>query len=142
MSHKCTKCGILYSDASPELLNGCSCGSKFFYYIREEKKEKLIETEKELEKIDPIKIEEDIRQMSEIEPEKPVILDLESIKVIEPGKFEIDLFNLFSKKRILIYKLEEGKYIIDLASSFKINKKEVDKRIKDPKLQGKESLNP
>ena len=55
------------------------------------------------------------------EPETPVILDLESVKVLAPGKFEIDVVNLFSKKRPLIYKLGEGKYIIDLASTLKID---------------------
>jgi len=56
----------------------------------------------------------------------PVILDLESIKVLKPGKYEIDVVNLFSKKRPLIYKLEEGKYIIDLASSIKVNSDKLD----------------
>ena len=54
-----------------------------------------------------------------VEEEVPVILDLESVKVLGPGKFEIDVVNLFSKERPLIYKLEEGKYIIDLASTLK-----------------------
>ena len=52
----------------------------------------------------------------------PVILDIESVRAVGEGKFEIDVANLFSKKRPLIYKLEEGKYIIDLASSLNIGK--------------------
>ena len=32
------------------------------------------------------------------EPDKPVILDLESVRVLKPGKFEIDIVNLFSKE--------------------------------------------
>ena len=39
------------------------------------------------------------------------------MRTVGPGKFEIDVVNLFNKKRPLIYKLEEGKYIIDLAST-------------------------
>ena len=54
-----------------------------------------------------------------IDPNAPVILDFESIRVIGTGKFEIDIVNLFKKGRPLIYKLEEGKYIIDLASTLK-----------------------
>ena len=62
--------------------------------------------------------EKDIREMAGITDEKaPVILDLESVRAIGSGKFEIDLVNLFRKDRPLIYKLEEGKYIIDLAST-------------------------
>jgi len=50
--------------------------------------------------------------------EAPIVLDLESIKIRKPGKFELDLVNLFNKKQPLVYKLEEGKYVIDLAESF------------------------
>jgi predicted nucleic acid-binding Zn-ribbon protein len=91
----------------------------------------------ELNKLDKEKIEKDVRDIIGISEKEdaPVILDLESIRILEPGKFEIDVVNLFSKKRPLIYKLEEGKYIIDLASTLKLNAEEVrelGKKIKDP----------
>jgi len=47
------------------------------------------------------------------------VLDIESVRVLKPGKFEIDLVHLFNKKNPLVYKLEEGKYIIDIAETFK-----------------------
>jgi predicted nucleic acid-binding Zn-ribbon protein len=73
--------------------------------------------EKELETI-----EKDIREMAGIiDDDSPVILDIESIRAIGPGKYEIDVVNLFNKERPLIYKIEEGKYIIDLASTLKGN---------------------
>jgi predicted nucleic acid-binding Zn-ribbon protein len=72
------------------------------------------------------KIEKDVREIAGIVEEKaPVILDLESVRVTGDGKFEIDLVNLFRKDRPLIYKLEEGKYIIDLASTLQQSAKEV-----------------
>ena len=123
MPHQCVHCNEIYPDGSKELLEGCSCSSRFFYYIKQEKlnesKEKIVE----LEKADKVQVEKDIREMTGLneEPETPVILDLESVKVLAPGKFEIDVVNLFSKKRPLIYKLGEGKYIIDLASTLKID---------------------
>lgn len=127
MPHQCTKCGKVYPDASEELLKGCVCSSRFFYYIRQEKFEQL-EKEKdqvmeELEKADKKQIEKDIREITGMDkkPEEPVILDLESVRVLKPGKFEIDIVNLFSKHRPLIYKLEEGKYVIDLASTLTAN---------------------
>ncbi|MBR9706276.1 hypothetical protein GOV14_04525 [Candidatus Pacearchaeota archaeon] len=151
MPHQCTKCGVIYKDASPEILKGCSCGSKFFYYIKQEALDKKKETVDEqlfdalpqdiqdkiteLDKADKDQIERDIREITGLndeEMEKPVILDLESVKVISPGKFEIDVVNLFNKKRPLIYKLEEGKYIIDLAASFKASTDELSRKIKDP----------
>ncbi len=142
MGHECVHCGKIYPDASEELLKGCSCGGKFFYYIKQEKIDEIElgksnevqEVKKELEKSDKEQIEKDIRDITGLkeEPEKPVILDLESVKVIRPGKFEIDVVNLFNKRRPLIYKLEEGKYIIDLAASLNINKEEINKKIKNP----------
>ncbi len=125
MPHQCTKCGEMYPDASEELLKGCKCGSRFFYYIRQDKYDSLREEYKkkivELEKADKEQIEKDIRELTGLDkkPDKPVVLDLESVRVLEPGKFEIDLINLFAKSRPLIYKLEEGKYVIDLENSFK-----------------------
>ena len=71
----------------------------------------------EFKEEDKIAIEQDIREIMNIEDEEiPVILDLESVRVLSPGKFQIDIVNLFDKNRPIIYKLEEGKYIIDLAS--------------------------
>ncbi len=121
MPHQCTHCGEIYPDASEELLKGCSCGAKFFYYIKQEKVDELHKIREqiiELPKEDKIQIEKDIREITGMdeEPDKPVILDLESIRTLEPGKFEIDIVNLFKKDRPLIYNLEKGKYIIDLSS--------------------------
>ena len=102
MPHQCTKCGKVYPDASNELLIGCICGSKFFYYIRQEKFEHL-QNEKDqileqLNKAYKDQIEKDIRELTGLDkkPDEPVILDLESVRVIRPGKFEIDIVNLFS----------------------------------------------
>jgi len=143
MPHQCVHCGSIFPDAAEELLKGCSCGGRFFYYVKEGKKEEVEETIVELEKGDKEQIEKDIRELTGLskEPEKPVILDLETVRVIRPGKFEIDIVNLFNKRRPLIYKLEEGKYIIDLAASFKVDKEEVDRKIRDPDLIIKEDLN-
>jgi uncharacterized protein len=144
MPHQCTRCGKIYRDAAEELLKGCGCGSKFFFYIKqerldeikEENAKEMVEVIKELEKADKDQIEKDIREITGMdkEPDKPVILDLESVKVLKPGKFEIDIVNLFNKRRPLIYKLEEGKYIIDLASSLRVDKEEIAKKIRDPNL--------
>jgi predicted nucleic acid-binding Zn-ribbon protein len=45
--------------------------------------------------------------------------NIESIKILKPGKYELDLVNLFKSKQPLIYKLEDGKYMIDIIESFK-----------------------
>ena len=131
MPHQCVHCGEIYKDGAEEILKGCSCGSHFFYFIRKEyadkiKSEEIQEKIEEIESYDKKKIERDVRQIIGISEKEdiPVILDLESIRVLGPGKFEIDVVNLFNKKRPLIYKLEEGKYIIDLSSMIKVNAEE------------------
>lgn len=132
MPHQCTYCSKIYPDAAEELLKGCECGSRFFYYIKQEKYDELKNEVKniiaELEKSDKKQIEKDIRELTGLDekPDQPVILDLESVRVIKPGKFEIDIVNLFSRKRPIIYKLGEGKYIIDIASS--LNKVETTRK--------------
>jgi len=133
MPNQCVHCGKIYPTGSKELLSGCSkCGSHFFFYIKEEQlnqaKEKLIEIPED----DKKKIEKDIREIVGIpEEDIPVILDIESVKITGVGKFEIDIVNLFNKNRPLIYKLEEGKYIIDLSSTLKRGMKNI-KEIKNP----------
>ena len=119
MPHQCVHCGKIIDKTSREILDGCGdCGSKFFFYIRDEQIDKIKHQEPiiEFEKIEDKKqIEEDVRSILGIEDEdKPVILDLESIRTIAPGKFEIDLVSLINRKPI-VFKLQEGKYIIDLS---------------------------
>jgi len=131
MPNQCVHCGKMYEDAAKELLEGCECGSHFFFFVRKKQLEELREKTVELKGIDKKQVERDVREMIGLEEEKdiPVILDLESVRLTGPGKFEIDIVNLFSKKRPLIYKLEEGRYIIDLASTLKVSLKEIGKKI-------------
>ena len=125
MVHQCVKCGKTYGDGSNELLKGCqNCGGKFFFFI---KKEKLSETVEEVEKLsvkEREKIERDVLDIvgSKIDDDAPVILDLESIKVLKPGKFEVDIVNLMRGKPV-VFKMENGKYIIDLATIFQQTRK-------------------
>ncbi|MBD3247187.1 hypothetical protein GF378_01045 [Candidatus Pacearchaeota archaeon] len=134
MPHQCVHCGKVYAAGSKELLEGCSkCGSHFFFYIRDDKFKKIMENPvKDIPSEEKKKIEKDIREIAGITDENaPVILNFESVRAIGEGKFEIDIVNLFRKDRPLIYKMEEGKYIIDLASTLGQNAKDI-KEIKDP----------
>ncbi len=119
MPHQCVRCSRIIPQANKELIEGCaSCGGRFFFYIRDDQLEKIKENPIEIPEVDKKQVEKDVREMAGITDEKaPVILDIESVRVTGSGKFEIDLVNLFKKGRPLIYKLEEGKYIIDLATT-------------------------
>src|SRR3989344_17297 len=123
MPHQCVHCGKLIEVGSKEIIEGCGeCGGRFFYYIKDEQLQKIKENQEELIGVIPEedrkRIEKDVREMAGIvDEEMPVILDFESVRVVSEGKFELDVVNLFNKKRPLVYKLEEGKYIIDLATT-------------------------
>ena len=126
MPHQCVSCGTFYEDGAKEILLGCSsCQGKLFFYIKKEKLEELKKQGKtqvfELSRDDKRQIEEDVYDIlgTDIDRSKPIILDIESIRILKPGQYELDLVNLFNKKQPLIYKLEDGKYMIDILESFK-----------------------
>ena len=122
MPHQCVRCNTFYDDGATEIIKGCKCGGKLFFYIRKEKLEQAQKIAKEV-KLTPKEkeqIEQDVFELvgSEIDKDEPVVLDLEAIRVLKPGKYELDLVHLF-KGEPLIFKLEEGRYMIDLVESFK-----------------------
>ena len=128
MPYKCVHCSTVYADGSREILSGCSsCGRKFFFYIKEDQLKKIEgqETLIDLSVNGKEQIEKDVREISGIEDEEePVFLDFESVKIIKPGKYLVDIGKLFAYKEPRVYKLEDGKYIIDLSSTIKVEKKE------------------
>lgn len=126
MPHQCVRCDTFYDDGASEIIKGCKCGGKLFFYIKKEKLEdiKKIKKDIKLSEEDKKQMEKDVFDLvgQEIDKDQPVVLDLETIRVLSPGKYELDLVHLF-KGEPLIFKLEEGKYMIDLVQSFKQFKK-------------------
>jgi len=119
MPHQCVHCSKIISIGSKEILEGCSsCGGKFFFYIRDEQIPQIEESREipipEFNTVDKVQVEEDVRSILKIEDDdRPVILDLESVRVLNPGKFEIDIVSLMNRRPI-VFKIQEGKYIIDI----------------------------
>ena len=120
MPHQCVRCNTLHADGAKEILSGCSCGGRLFFYIKKEHIEQGKELISNLTEDDKKHIEDDIREIVHLqhEDDQPVVLDFESIRVLKPGKYELDLVHLF-KKDPLVIKLDEGKYVIDLTQAFK-----------------------
>lgn len=121
MAYKCVHCSKQYDDGSEALLKGCDeCGRKFFFYLRKEQVEKI---QKEIEKVEEDlneeekdQIEQDVREIAGIDDDQsPVFLDFESVKVLKPGKYLLDISKLFAMDKPRVYRLEDGKYIVDLA---------------------------
>ncbi|MFQ5475197.1 MAG: Zn-ribbon containing protein, partial [Candidatus Nanoarchaeia archaeon] len=40
MPHQCVRCNTFYDNGSSEILKGCKCGSRLFFFIRKEALEK------------------------------------------------------------------------------------------------------
>ena len=122
MPHQCVRCNNMYPDGAQEILKGCKCGARLFFYIKKKHIQEGKELIGNLSEDEKKHIEEDISEILNIksEPNRPVVLDVESIRVLKPGKYELDLVHLF-KKDPLIIKLEEGKYMIDLGQAFRKN---------------------
>jgi predicted nucleic acid-binding Zn-ribbon protein len=117
MPHKCLRCGKVYDDNDPQVINGCSCGSIFFFYIKDKTQiEKFEEIEKEL----------NIKKTTlEAELEREFIktvtgnnhFGVETIKNPIDGVYEINLDALMKKEPLII--LKQGRtYLIHLPSIF------------------------
>jgi len=119
MPHQCVRCGKFYPDGSKELLTGCSCKGKFFFYIKKDDINRAKKLTVDLSKEDKKQIEKDVKEIigDQVEDDQPIVLELENIKILKPGKYELDLVDLF-KGKPLVYKLEDGKYMIDLVGMF------------------------
>ncbi|MFC2154329.1 Zn-ribbon domain-containing protein [Candidatus Altiarchaeota archaeon] len=126
MPHKCVRCGTIYEEGSQELLQGCSCGARVFMYLKQkqgvEKEEVKKELEeKELKKTDVEWIETEFGD--KLEKEKRTIhLDVENLRRISEGVFELDIASLMSGKPIVI-KAREGVYYIDVPYAMRKKRK-------------------
>jgi predicted nucleic acid-binding Zn-ribbon protein len=121
MPHQCVRCNTFYEDGSDAIIKGCTCGAKLFFYVKKEKYDKLKAAQEApavtLTPEAKHELEEDVYEMIGHTPDEPVVLDLEAIKVMTPGKYELDLVHLF-KGDPLIFKLADGKYVIDVPETF------------------------
>ena len=113
MPHQCLNCESIFDNSSNAIIKGCpNCGKKLFLYIQKipEKQEEI-----ELSKQEKELILQEVESMVEIkETDEPIILKLENIRIIKPGKYEIDINQLLKKDKPVVYKVQDGTYIIDL----------------------------
>jgi len=130
MPHQCVRCGKNINDGSRELLEGCKeCGGKFFFYVKSQEMEGMI-VKNNLSSNDIDEMEKDVRELlDEKKKGKPIILDLETIKTMGPGKFKIDVSALMRGEPIVI-NISDGKYFIDISSAFKKGNSEILSQLK------------
>ena len=113
MPHKCIKCGKIYSNGDPSLLKGCKCGNKVFVYVPKSKTEASERSTKKEVEVNVLKIEKD-----KIFPETKI----ESVRIISPGCYEINIEKIMSRKEIIIALGKDDVYLIHLPSILKTKK--------------------
>ncbi|ADN35516.1 Protein of unknown function DUF2072, Zinc-ribbon [Methanolacinia petrolearia DSM 11571] len=132
MPHKCTKCGREFKDGTTDILKGCpSCGGKKFLYIKPEDLHKDILEEKSIEDVIEEK-KDSLLEVSTSKEEEPVeIYDrIESIRVLNPGSYELNLEKLAKSDEMVMQMGKDDKYIVDLLSMGKVEKDKKKKRKK------------
>ena len=122
MPHRCTKCGKEYPDGDMRILKGCECGNNKFLYVPKAKAE--VEIAKEV--AEATDIEEPVKRIER----QLTDMGIASVKIIAPGKYELNLDRLFTSDEIVIALQEDGKYIIHLPSLLKSKKEKKGKRVK------------
>ncbi len=138
MPHKCVSCSKVYPNSSPELLKGCTCGSRIFLYLRNDDvsiKEAMdsglsavIESGKvkELARTQPVSVElvspddAEAQRMGEylgVQPaansrkEQPA----ENITVIDRGEYELDISSLMAGDPLVV-RSQNGIYYLKIPS--------------------------
>lgn len=136
MSHKCTKCGEIFADGAAVILSGCpSCGWNKFLYVKSPDEEELIDPTaqeieiKAVEQDTPAeKLIKEIDEIIGIEKEEHTYTEedgerVESVRILGPGSYELNLDSLLQRKEIIMAIKEDGTYALHLPSVFKTDKK-------------------
>jgi predicted nucleic acid-binding Zn-ribbon protein len=118
MPYKCLTCSDIYDDLALEVQNGCKCGSRLFFYMTQDKIDKITKKDKVKEESEKQEIKKVAEKMPSLNKKSGIIIDFEAIKLLKRGKYKVNVDKLFSQNEPRIYKLEEGKYIVDFDSLF------------------------
>lgn len=113
MPHQCLSCSEIYDNDSNVILNGCSnCGGKLFLFIKKVPKEQV---DIELSKDEKDLVLSELENIVDLESiDEPIILKLENIRILGSGKYEIDINQLLKKNKPVVFKVQDGIYVIDL----------------------------
>lgn len=120
MTHRCMNCGREYTEEDEELVEGCKCGSNLFLYEKDttddaEEQEETVDEDEVMQEIDDY-----LDSIKEHEPgagDTNIRFDLQSIRVLEEGVYEIDLKKLLDEVPLIV-EVKDGNYHLHLASVF------------------------
>ena len=117
------QCGREYKDASPSILHGCeSCGGRKFLFVGEKDRNRDVLLEKSSETL----ATESYAKVLEVKPApeetKEYRSRLESIRIVAPGEYELNIEKLANSDERVLSIGTEGNYIVDLHSMSKPKK--------------------
>lgn len=131
MPHQCMNCDRLYEDDADELVDGCECGSTLFLYqksfddesveeddggeVRAEPPEEVPEKDEIMEEIDDFLAS--IKGKESGAGDTKIRFDLQSIRVLEEGVYEINLKKLLDEVPLIV-EVKDGNYHLHLPSVF------------------------
>jgi len=123
MPHKCVQCGRDYKDASPVILRGCeSCGGRKFLYVGENDRNKDIMREQSTEALAKEAPGQVLVVNTEHGKKKEYHERVESIRIIAPGTYELNIEKLANSDERVVGIGTEGNYLLDLHSMIKPGK--------------------
>lgn len=111
MPHRCTSCGKEFADGDMQILKGCECGNNKFLYVPKDKK--------------------DVREKAEETRTQISEMGIESVRIVAPGQYEINLDKILSRDEIVIALQQDGRYVLHLPSLLKPKSKKQEKRKSD-----------
>ena len=127
MAHKCTRCGAVFPSGDMRILEGCpKCGWNKFLYVPEKTLSEVETEHAQREEESPVDLL--VRDVGEFisktetttpEAEKRI----ESVRVVQPGSYELNLEMLLKRKEIVIAVHENGRYLLHVPSVFGPKKK-------------------
>ena len=86
MPHRCVKCGTVYKSSSKELMQGCTCGSRVFMFLKEEQlslKEQVEVFERESREL--MQNNEQLQELSELTPISIEKAEIQENNAVAPG---------------------------------------------------------
>lgn len=124
MPHKCIKCGREFEDGSMEILKGCpSCAGKKFLYVKEEERHADVLEEKPVEKLAEERVQEVLELRKSDQKGVEFYERVETIRILGPGRYEVNLEKLAKSDEIVLGIGKEGRYIVDIHSMAKSGRK-------------------
>jgi predicted nucleic acid-binding Zn-ribbon protein len=109
MVHICAGCGRVYPDSSEEILKGCSCGGKKFYFERPGTQRKRAAPAPPAPEPEPEPEEAGTDENDRFDR-------VESIRIIAPGTYELNIEKMAQSDERVVGLGQEGSYALDLLS--------------------------